>query len=242
MAASRTDAANAPATATALPDAVARFRAAYRVEDIPESYSGALNLLVTFGGGTAALVGCIAQLAAVRPAEWLAVPAAFLYANLVEYLGHRFVMHRPVRGFGLVYRRHAGQHHRFFTHDAMAHAGLRDLRAVLFPPLLVLFFFGGFGLPAWLLLAQFASANVAWLMLATSIGYFLSYEFLHLAYHQPPGHWMTRVPGVARLSWLHRHHHDPRVMAQRNFNITWPLCDALFGTRERPRARIAPGR
>jgi hypothetical protein len=218
-----------------IPDPVARFRAAYREHDIPAHYSGALNLGITFGGGATALVACLAQLGGVAPVEWLAMPGAFFYANLVEYLGHRFVMHRPVPGFGLVYRRHAGQHHRFFTHDAMAHEGRRDLRAVLFPPLLVVFFFGGFGLPTWLLLAYFASPNVAWLMLATSIGYFLSYEFLHLAYHQPPGHWMTRVPGVARLSWLHRHHHDPRVMAHVNFNITWPLGDALFGTRERPR-------
>ena len=219
-----------------LPDAVARFRAAYREHDIPRHYSGVLNLWITFGGGAAALIACLAQLDAVSRAEWLTIPLAFLYANLVEYFGHRFPMHRPFPGLKLIYRRHAGQHHRFFTDAAMAHEGSRDLRAVLFPPLLVVFFFGGFALPAWFVLAQAASPDVAWLLLATGIAYFLSYEFLHLAYHQPPGHWMTRVPGVARLSWLHRHHHDPRVMTMRNFNITWPIGDVLFGTLERPRA------
>lgn len=99
----------------------------------------------------------------------------------------------------------------------------------------MVFFFGSVALPAWFVLAQAASTSVAWLVLATGIGCFLSYEFLHLAYHQPPGHWMTRVPGVARLSWLHRHHHDPQVIASRNFNITWPIGDWLFGTLERPR-------
>lgn len=218
-----------------LPESVARFRAEYRAHDIPRRYSGALNLWITFGGGGAALLACALHVDAVQPLEWLTLPAAFLYANLVEYLGHRFPMHRPFPGLKLIHRRHAGQHHRFFTDQAMAHEGGRDLRAVLFPPLLVVFFFGGFALPAWWLLATLASANVAWLMLATGIGYFLNYEFLHLAYHQPPGHWMTRVPGVARLSWLHRHHHDPRVMSQRNFNITYPIGDWLFGTLERPR-------
>ena len=218
-----------------LPEPVARFRAAYRERDVPAHYSGTLNLWITFGGCAAALLACLARLDGVSRAEWLVVPLAFLYANLVEYFGHRFPMHRPFPGLKLIYRRHAGQHHRFFTHDAMALERSRDLRAVLFPPLLVLFFFGGFALPAWWLLAHFASANVAWLMLATGIGYFLNYEFLHLAYHQPPGHWMTRVPGVARLAWLHRHHHDPRVMASRNFNITYPIGDGLFGTLERPR-------
>jgi phosphatidylglycerophosphate synthase len=223
-----------------LPEPVARFRAAYREHDIPAHYSGALNLWITFGGGAAALIACLAQLDGVTRAEWLIVPVAFLYANLVEYFGHRFPMHRPFPGLKLIYRRHAGQHHRFFTDEAMPLDESRDLRAVLFPPLLVVFFFGGFALPAWFVLAQAASANVAWLMLATGIGYFLNYEFLHLAYHQPPGHWMTRVPGVARLSWLHRHHHDPRVMASRNFNITWPISDWLFGTLERPRDGSRP--
>lgn len=217
-----------------LPEPVVRFRAAYREHDIPRHYSGALNLWITFGGGAVALIACLVQLDGVTRAEWLTVPVAFLYANLAEYVGHRFPMHRPFLGLRLIYRRHAGQHHRFFTDAAMAHDGLRDLRAVLFPPLLVVFFFGGFALPAWLVLTGAASPDIAWLMLATGIGYFLNYEFLHLAYHQPPGHWMTRVPGVARLSWLHRHHHDPRVMATRNFNITYPIGDWLFGTLERP--------
>ena len=116
----------------------------------------------------------------------------------------------------------------------MALESSRDLRAVLFPPLLVLFFFGGFAAPTWFVLAAVASANVAWLMLATGIAYFLNYEFLHLAYHQPPTHWMARVPGVARLAWLHRHHHAPSAMSRCNFNITYPIGDRLFGTLERP--------
>lgn len=216
-----------------LPDSVARFRAEYRTRDIPAMYSGALNLWITFGGGALALLWCVSRLHAVQPVEWLMVPLAFLYANFVEYFGHRFPMHRSLPGLKLVYRRHAGQHHRFFTDQAMALESSRDLRAVLFPPLLVVFFFGGFALPAWVLLDASTSGNVAWLMLATGIAYFLNYEFLHLAYHQPPGHWMTRVPGVARLAWLHRHHHDPRAMTRCNFNISYPIADALFGTLER---------
>jgi len=216
-----------------LPESVHRFRTEYRARDIPASYSGRLNLWITFGGGTLAWLWCVSRLESVQAVEWLMVPLAFVYANLVEYVGHRWPMHRPLPGLKLVYRRHAGQHHRFFTHEAMAHESPRDLRAVLFPPLLVVFFFGGFALPAWLLLDALASSNLAWLMLATGIAYFLNYEFLHLAYHQPPGHWMTRVPGVARLAWLHRQHHDPRAMTGCNFNISYPIADAVFGTLQR---------
>ena len=212
------------------PEAVARFRDAYREREIPARYDPRLHLAITFGGGALALVTCLAQLHAVRPLEWLAVPLGLLYANLVEYLGHRHPMHRPWRGLGLVYRRHAGQHHRFFSDQAMPIDRLQDLRAVLFPPLLVGFFFGVFGTPLWWLLAHFVSANVAWLFVASGIAYFLNYEILHLAYHLPDTHPIARLGLVRRLRGLHTLHHDPRRMATSNFNITYPLGDWLFRT------------
>ncbi len=209
------------------------FRQQYRRDEIPAGYSGRRHLWITFGGGSLALLGCLSMLQSVQPLEWLTVPLAFLYANLAEYLGHRFPMHRPFRGLRLVYRRHAGQHHRFFTDQHMPFDSVRDLRAVLFPPLLVIFFFGAFGLPAWWLLAWLTSANVAWLFIATGIGYFLNYEILHLAYHLPPDHWLARRGLIRRLQWLHRIHHDTRRMTQVNFNISYPICDLLFGTLRR---------
>lgn len=211
----------------------ATFRTQYRRDEIPPDYSGVRHAAYTFGGGTLAFVACLLMLDGVRPAEWLTVPIAFLYANLAEYLGHRYVMHRPVPGLGAIYKRHAGQHHRFFTADVMPYDDARDLRAVLFPPILVVFFFGGFALPVGLLLAWLVSANVAWLMVATGVGYYLSYEFLHYAYHARPGSRIARLPGLAVLRRLHTRHHDPAVMAHRNFNITWPIGDLLFGTLDR---------
>jgi len=216
-----------------LPDAVGRFRDEYRDREIPRNYQGQLHLVFTFGVGFTVLFIFLAQLHQVRPLEWLTLPLALVYANLVEYFGHRFPMHRPYPGLREIYKRHAGQHHRFFNHQAMPIDNLRDLRAVLFPPLLVVFFFGLFGLPVWLLLDWLFSANVAWLFIATGLAYFLNYEILHLAYHLPEQHWLARRGLVRRLCWLHRTHHDPRRMAQCNFNITYPLGDWLFGTLRR---------
>jgi hypothetical protein len=214
----------------ASPEAVERFREQYRASEIPPGYDGRGHLLFTFGGGTLALIGCLWMLGDVKPLEWLAIPLALLYANLAEYLGHRWPMHRPFRGLGLVYKRHAGQHHRFFNHDSMPLGSRRDLKAVLFPPHLVIFFFGFFATPVWFALAWLVSANVAWLFLASGVFYYVHYEFLHLAYHLPPGHRIAELALVKKLQWLHRGHHDPSLMTQRNFNITWPLCDWLFGT------------
>ena len=165
--------------APAVPARVVVFRDEYRATEIPRDYQPLLHLAFTFGLGTVALVACLVALDDVRPLEWLAVPATFLYANLAEYVGHRWPMHRPFRGLGLVYRRHAKQHHRYFTDDAMPLTDLTDLRAVLFPPLLVVFFFGLFGTPVWLALRFLVSANVAWLFVATALAYFLNYEILH---------------------------------------------------------------
>ncbi len=211
-------------------ESVARYRATYRSEELPAGYSGRLHACITFGGGALVLALCLAQLHDVRPVEWVTVPLAFLYANLSEYLGHRFPMHRPFPGLGLVYKRHSGQHHRFFSHEAMALDGTRDYRAVLFPPLLVVFFFGLFGVPVWFLLAWLASPNVAWLFISVGIAYFLNYELLHFSYHAPPGSWLARRRIVQVLGGLHRAHHDPALMTRANFNITYPIGDWLFGT------------
>ncbi|RPI13281.1 MAG: fatty acid hydroxylase family protein [Lysobacterales bacterium] len=209
------------------------FRELYRQEHVPAGYRGGRHALFTFGLGGAVLATALVQLEAVQPVEWLAVPLTFLYANLAEYWGHRGPMHHLRRGLRLVYERHTKQHHRFFTHESMELDGPRDLRAVLFPPVLVVFFLAAFMIPVGLLLAWVATPNVAWLYIATSLAYFLNYEFLHAAYHLPPSHPVARLPLVGRLRRLHTTHHDPRLMASCNFNITYPIGDLLFGTLRR---------
>jgi hypothetical protein len=217
----------------ALDATTADFRAGYREREVGPRYSGWLHFAFTSSVCLAAFAFCVARLETIAPLEWLTVPAVFFYANLVEYLGHRGPMHHPVRGLRLLYRRHAQQHHRFFTHQSMAFEGSRDFKAVLFPPVMILFFIGGFGVPMWILLYLLASANVAWLAVATAVAYYLNYEWLHFVYHCEPRSWFGRLPGLARLRRLHLHHHDPQLMARRNFNITYPVCDWLFGTLHR---------
>jgi hypothetical protein len=215
-------------------ESVAAYREQYRQEHVPPGYRGWRHLLFTFGIGGAAMAGAILQLDQVRPLEWLAIPLTFLYTNLAEYWGHRGPMHHLKRGLRLVYERHTRQHHRFFTDQRMELDGLRDLRAVLFPPVLMIFFFAAFALPVGFALAWVASPNVAWLYVATSLGYFLNYEFLHMAYHLPASHPVARWPFIGRLKQLHQSHHDPRLMARCNFNITYPIFDVVFGTLRRP--------
>ncbi|MGH8106778.1 MAG: hypothetical protein ACREO1_00690 [Arenimonas sp.] len=209
---------------------VATFRDEYRASEIPARYRGWGHFLVT---NTIIVIGvglCLAQLHDVKAWEWWVIPITFLYANLSEYLGHRFVMHHPRPGFRIAFHRHVKQHHRFFTHSTMPVDSTRDFKVVLFPPFLIAFFLLGFGTPVALLVGTMVSVNAALLFAITGMLYFLNYEYLHLAYHLPNDHWVTRLPGLARMRRLHQNHHDQSIMTNCNFNITYPICDFLFRT------------
>lgn len=213
-------------------ESVQVFRQSFREAEIGPNYSGAVHFVFT-NLSCVILIGiCLINLEQVQPLEWWAIPLTFIYANLVEYWGHRVPMHRPVSGLRLIYKRHAKQHHRFFTHKEMVFDSRRDYKAVLFPPVLIVFFVV-LGLPFWLLINFLFSANAAWLAIATGIAYFLNYEWLHFAYHCAADSAIGRIPGVQRLRQLHRHHHNPELMARQNFNITYPLGDWIFGSLHR---------
>ena len=47
--------------------------------------------------------------------EFLVIPVAFCISNAFEWWIHRYVMHRPVKGFMGIYKRHTLAHHQFFT-------------------------------------------------------------------------------------------------------------------------------
>jgi hypothetical protein len=222
------------------------FRRRYRQRYIGPRYSGWLHLVFTVTVSLALITFCLLQLSNSSWYQWLTVPLAFIYINLMEYWGHRGPMHRAPRGWRRrllsgVYQRHTLRHHRFFRHDAMAFEDSRDFHAVLFPPVLVIFFLVVTVLPTGLLIAWLLGSNVGWLYGATVFGYFLNYELLHYAYHTRENSIIGRLPGMSRLRRLHTAHHNPRLMGKYNFNITYPLGDWLFGTLYRaPNVASAP--
>jgi hypothetical protein len=213
-----------------IPTTVARFREEYRSREIGPRYRGWLHFGFTSVGSLAVLGFAVAHVSHVLPLEWLTLPIAFLFANFAEYLGHRGPMHHPRKPIEILFQRHTKQHHQFFTHDAMAYESTRDFKMVLFPPAMLIFFLGGIAAPLAGLLFLIASANVAWLFVAVAIGYFLTYEWLHFAYHLDE---RSFVGGSAALRSLRRHHqrhHDKALMGRWNFNITFPIADLVFGT------------
>lgn len=217
-----------------IPERVATYRTDYRARNIGPRYSGWAHLAFTSLGSLAAITFAIAHVHAPTLVDWSILPIGFVIANVGEYFGHRGPMHRPRKGLGLLYQRHTLQHHHFFTHDAMAYESSRDFKMVLFPPVMLLFFLGALATPIAFALYLAVSANAGWLFAAVGTGYFLTYEWLHFAYHLDPESWVGRFPLVRVLRRHHTRHHDLAAMGRYNFNITFPICDWLFGTTAPP--------
>ena len=209
----------------------AEFRHDYRQRNISRHYRAHWHIALNISIGIGFITLAVLQSNQIQAMEWLVIPLTFLYANLAEYLGHRYPMHRPFPGLKLIYQRHAREHHRFFTAEQMAFEQACDVKAVLFPPSLVLFFAGVFGVPIWWLISWLWSDNAAWLFTATGAAYFLNYELLHSIYHLPEQSRIRQLPLIKRLSYWHTAHHRPELMTHYHFNITYPIFDYLFGTR-----------
>jgi hypothetical protein len=213
--------------------AVSAFRDQLRVSKPGSRVRGALHIAFTSVSALLVIVGSAALARDVRWYEWLVVPATFLFANVVEYFGHRGPLHRRRRALAALYERHTLGHHRFFTRERMACDSAADYRMILFPPVFILFFLGAIALPIAFLLFVLTTRNVGLLFVATAMSYFLTYEWLHFAYHLPEGSWVGHLPFVRALQRHHAIHHDMRRMTHCNFNITFPICDFVFGTLAR---------
>ena len=214
-----------------IPERVRAYRAQHRAAHIGPRYSGWAHFATTTFGSLTAIAFAAWRVDAPSTLELAMLPVFFVFANLVEYFGHRGPMHHRRKGLGIIFERHTLQHHVFYTHEAMESESSRDFQMVLFPPLMLALLLGIVG-PIAALLGLLATPNVGWLFVATAVGYFLTYEWLHWAYHQPPTTRIGRLRVVRRLRRHHLVHHDPHRMTKVNFNITFPIGDRLFGTSD----------
>jgi hypothetical protein len=214
----------------AIPEPVAAARAAYREERgrqwlVGWGHFAAITLIAA---GTTALSARMVSQARWR--EWAAVPAGFLIANFVEWLAHRYPMHHPMRPLSVMYEMHTMRHHLMFTEATMEAETTGDFDMVLFSPGSLAFFMLGAAAPIASLFFLLVSRNAGWLFIALALDYYALYEYFHLAYHLPEDSWVGRLPGMAALRRHHTNHHNQELMADWNFNVTFPIFDAVFGT------------
>lgn len=210
----------APARERVRAEAVAR---------IPWWYDGRAHLAFPSAVGLGLVVAAVLLLDRPAPAVWITVPVVFVLVNFIEWHVHRHVLHRRSWPLEELFWRHTPEHHVIFVHDDMTMRSRAEFRLVLIPFYGILAIFLT-TLPVTAALWRWVSPNVALLWVATTMGYVVAYEWLHLAYHLP----VDSAVGRSRLvAWLRRHHamhHTPELMQRWNFNVTVPLADWVLRT------------
>ena len=214
------------------------FREQYRAR-IAGWYNGWLHVAVIYGIGAAAMAVYVSQISAVRWWEWLTIPVVGLACNIFEWALHRYVMHRPRQNRALraIYKRHTLNHHQFFTREEMRFDGTRDWRVTFFPPYALVVFIL-MSMPPALVAGLLVSANVGRLLMASTTGMYLIYEFMHFCCHVDENRFVRWMPCVNTLRRHHTAHHDHALMMERNMNLTFPIADWLFGTSDLDRGLL----
>lgn len=219
-------------TQTPMTERQREYRADYR-RRIAGWYNGFVHVVVIYTIGIAAFVIYLSHIHAVRWWEWLTVPVVFLLCNIFEWFLHRYVMHRPQTNKGLraIYTRHTLMHHQFFTDNEMRFADHKDWRVTFFPPYALVVFIL-MSIPAALVLGWLISSNVGWLLICTTTGMYLIYEFMHFCCHVDENWFVRNCPFVNTIRRHHTAHHNQSIMMERNMNLTFPIADWMFGTSD----------
>lgn len=66
----------------------------------------------------------------------------------------------------------------------------------------------------------------------TNTALYLNYELFHYCCHVQDDRLVRHIPLVNSIRRHHIAHHNPRIMMERNFNLTYPVADWFFGTSD----------
>ena len=93
-------------------------------------------------------------------------------------------------------------------------------------------------IPGALLCGYIISANVGWLVMCSTTGMYLTYEFMHFCCHVDENAFVRHCPLVNTLRRHHTAHHNNRLMMELNMNLTFPISDWMFGTSDLDRGLL----
>ncbi|HLM72039.1 MAG TPA: sterol desaturase family protein [Polyangiaceae bacterium] len=229
---------DAPEGVVQVSEQASERRRAAIVGAIPGWYNPAIHLAIPTVFGLCLMIGAALRIHELRWLELLTIPITLFASFGFEWRAHKYVLHKRRPLLGLLYERHELMHHVIFTYDRMAMRSKRELWLILMPAYAIVLVFA-MVLPLALLLAHFLGENTALLMIITSMAFFLSYEWLHMAYHMPEDSRIGRMSVIRRLREQHRRHHEPRLMKRWNFNVTFPVFDGILGTAWSPAREAA---
>jgi len=215
-----------------------RFRARY-VAATPAWYHGLYHLAATMVMPVFAVVYSWVRLENVTAWEWALFIPIILFGNWCEWAGHRYMMHGKIKGLEMIYKRHCGTHHQFFTNHDLTYKGHKHWRALVFPPFAPVMFVLA-ALPVALIVGYLWSKNAGYVVMLSMGAYYLMYEGLHTLSHLSDERhpYLKHIPLVNTVRRMHITHHNLGFMQTRNFNLTFPICDCLFGTSDLDRGLI----
>lgn len=196
---------------------------------IPWWYSPWGHLAFPSTVGIGMIAAAVALLDRPTALELLTVPLVLLLVNVNEWYIHRNILHRLTWPLEELFWRHTPEHHVIFVREDMAMREPREFRLVLIPFYGILAIFVT-TLPITIALWFLVSHNVALLWVASTMGYTVVYEWLHLSYHLPESNPIGRSVLIRFLKRHHAMHHTPELMQRWNFNVTVPFADWLLGT------------
>lgn len=206
-------------------------REEFRNKILPKYYSPFLHLAFNFSSIIGSIIFCMVSIKEPESKDALILTSFILLNSLVVYFTHRYPMHRRYKLFKMYFWFHTQQHHHLFNEENNSVHQFRDIYMVLFPPSLVAFF-AFFYVPAISYsLYYFTSLKLGLLFALSMYIYFLLYEIFHFASHCHEKSWFYQIPGISKMFWHHRKHHDPKIMIKRNFGIVLPLWDYIFKTK-----------
>jgi hypothetical protein len=199
---------------------------------IPWWYSPVGHLAFPSAIGLGMIATAVAVLDHPTGLELLTVPLVLLLINVNEWHIHRNILHRRTWPLEVLFWRHTPEHHVIFVRDDMAMRQRREFRLVLIPfyGIIAIFFTT---LPITTALWFLVSHNVALFWVASTMGYTVAYEWLHLSYHLPATNPIGRSVLIRFLKRHHAMHHTPELMQRWNFNVTVPFADWLLRTTYR---------
>ena len=214
-----------------------KFREQYKAAISPW-YNGLVHIGVMYGVGVLAIWWSLGHLQNATW-EWLLVIPVFLAGNFVEWLMHRYVMHRLVDVFALraIYDRHTRQHHQYFTDNEATIDTVREFRIVFFP-WRVLAVFATSGLLFGYLLSLAINPNAGYILFITMVGQYLVYETFHYCCHVHENWFVRNMPFINTIRRHHTAHHNQGIMMKYNMNLTFPIADWWMGTSDVKRSLL----
>lgn len=205
-----------------------RYRSAFRKKVIPSYYSGRLHI-VCF---TVLEILAIAYMATL--VEWVALSPLYvllslMYATSFTYFIHRYMLHKPLPGFGWAFKMHHW-HHTFYKSRHMEYDDLNDIYMLFMPPWLQLFYFLIYLPLLSMLLSLILPKFVVMHFIFALILYYALYELVHWLEHLPSTHPLMKIRFI---NHMRRHHvvHHSNLKDEANFGIAEPSLDYIFKTK-----------